>query len=47
MVGGSNMKIKPEHKVYSIMGWPILICKIIKIIPFIVIIILLYCMGIQ
>ena len=36
------MNIKPECWVYSIMGWPRIIYKIIKIIPFIVIIILLF-----
>ena len=39
---GSKMRIKPEHVVYSIMGWPRIIYKIIKLIPFIVIIILLF-----
>ena len=42
MVGGSKMRIKPEGVVYSIMGLPRIIYKIIKIIPFIVIIILCY-----
>ena len=36
------MRIKPECVVHSIMGWPRIIYKIIKIIPFIVIIILLF-----
>ena len=36
------MRIKPEHVVYSIMRWPRIIYKIIKIIPFIVIIVLLF-----
>ena len=42
MVGESKMKIKPEHWVFSIMGWPRIIYKIIKIIQYIVIIILLF-----
>ena len=41
MVGGSKVKIKPEHVVYSIMRRPRIIYEIIKIIQFIVIIILL------
>ena len=36
------MRIKPKHVVYSIMRWPRIIYKIIKIIPFIVIIVLLF-----
>ena len=39
---GSNIKIKPEQLVYSIMGMPRIIYKIIKIIQYIVIIILLF-----
>ena len=41
--GGSKMRIKPEHVVYSIMERPRIIYKIIKIIQYIVIIILLFC----
>ena len=47
MVVGSKVRIKPEHLVYSIIGRPRIIYKIIKIFQFIVIIILylfLYCM---
>ena len=50
MVGGSKMRIKPEHVVYSIMGRPRIIYKIIEIIQYIVITIyyfMLYCMEIQ
>ena len=39
---GSNMRIKPEHWVYSIMERPRIIYKIIKIIQYIVLIILLF-----
>ena len=39
---GSKIKIKPEHLVYSIMGMPRIIYKLIKIIQYIVIIILLF-----
>ena len=42
MVGGSKVEIKPEPLVYSIMGRPRIIYKIIKIFQFIVIIILLF-----
>ena len=42
MVGGSKIKIKPEHAVFGIMGRPRIIYKIIKIIQYIVIIILLF-----
>ena len=42
MVGGSKMRIKPEHVVYSIMGRPRIIYKIIEIIQYIVITILLF-----
>ena len=42
MVGGTIVKIKPEHVVYSIMGWSRIIYEIIKIVQFIVIIILLF-----
>ena len=42
MVGGSKVKIKPEHVVYSIVGMPGLIYEIRKLIQFILIIILFY-----
>ena len=42
MVGRSKDKIKPECGVYSFMGRPRIIYKIIKIFQFIVIIILLF-----
>ena len=42
VVGGSKIKIKPACWVYSIMGRARIIYKIIKIVPFIVIIILLF-----
>ena len=42
MLGGSKVKIKPEHVVYSFMGRPRIIYEIIKIFQFIVIIILLF-----
>ena len=42
MVGGSQVKIKPEHVVYSIMGMPGIIYEISKIIQFILIFILLF-----
>ena len=42
MVGGSKMRIKTEHVVYSITGRPTIIYKIFKIIQYIVIIILLF-----
>ena len=43
MVGGSNIKIKPEWLVCSIIWLPRIIYKIIKIIQLIIIIILLFC----
>ena len=42
MVGGSQVKIKPEHVVYSIMGIAGIIYEISKIFQFILIIILLF-----
>ena len=42
MVGGSTLKIKPEHVVDSIMGMSRIIYEIIEIIQFILIIILFY-----
>ena len=42
MIGGSKVKIKPEHVVYSFMGRPRIIYEIIEIFQFIVIIILLF-----
>ena len=42
MVGGSKVKIRPEHVVYGFMGRPRIIYEIIKIFQFIVIIILLF-----
>ena len=42
MIGGSKVEIKPEHLVYSIMGWHRIIYEIVKIIQFIVVIIILF-----
>ena len=42
MVGGSKIKIKPEHVAYSLMRRPRIFYGDIKIIQFIVIIILVF-----
>ena len=42
MVGGTKMRIKPEHLVYIIMERPRIIYKVIKMIQVVVIIILLF-----